>query len=84
MMERRSRVGGLAIAGTGLVILFYSVLLLQAHSLDGRPTTTSLPANDEARYSSLYVSSPVDDIPLLDDHINYWNDLSETEATNLV
>jgi hypothetical protein len=82
--ERRSRTGHGAVAATAITIFIYAIFYLKAFATPQQSAAPQQAANALPHTSSLYVSSPLTHGALGDEAVNYWNDLSETEARELV
>jgi hypothetical protein len=83
--ERRCNIRVLAIVGTGLAIVIYCIFYLKDIIVEqAKPTTLQFLTNASAQTSSLYVASRLPEEISNDAEINYWSDLSESEAKQLV
>jgi hypothetical protein len=82
--ERRSRTGHGVVAATAITIFIYAIFYLKAFATPQRSTATQHAGNALPHTSSLYVNSPLTNGVSRDEAVNYWNDLSETEAKELV
>lgn len=81
--EMRSRTCHGVVAATAVTIFIYAIFYLKAFA-SPQQSATQQAANALPHTSSLYVSSPLAHGALGDEAVNYWDDLSETEARELV